>query len=193
MKISFLLTCFLLVCQHFLAAQTAGVRVGLNVATQVWKYKGSTLRPGYNPGPHAGLTLNLSESEKVSGQFELSYSQFGFGKYSDSTGTISPQSIDYIKFGCAMKYYLKENINIHAGPELGFGFRDVKDLTNLTAPDFGAFAGIEYYFTPNLGVGGRYFMGFSDINSSELKQFNRAFQISILLRFNGRQLQETGH
>ena len=194
MKISIPLTCFLLAWSHFLMAQTVGIRAGLSIASQVWKFEDVKVRPGFLLVSHVGLTLNFGESEKVSGQLEISYSQFGFGKYSDSTGAIGSQRIDYIKIGCAIKYHPKENINVHVGPELGFGFRDVKDLTHLAAPDFGAFAGIEYYFTTYIGVGGRYFLGFSDTNDNpQLKQFNRAFQISILIRFNGRQLKESGY
>lgn len=174
--------------------QTIGLRTGINIASQLWNVEGSKIRPASHLGPHLGLTLNFSESEKASAQLEVSYSRFGFGKYTDSTGTIPPQSIDYIKFGGGAKYYLKEKINIHAGAELGFGFRDARDLIYLSEPDFGLFVGCEYYYNLNLGIGGRYFYGISDTNDiANIKQFNRAFQISVLIRFNGLQLKQMGH
>lgn len=194
MKISIWLACLLLCVSSISLAQTIGFRAGLNIASQTWKYEGIKIRPGPILGSHLGITLNFGESEKVSGQLELSYSRLGVAEYSDSTGTVPAQNIDYLKLGCAMKFYIKENLNIHLGPELGFGFRSASDLTGLRAPDFGAFIGSEYYFTNYLGAGVRYFFGFSDINDNpEVKQFNRAFQISILIRGNSRQLKEMGY
>jgi len=193
MKRAGLFIMFICTCT-FMHGQTVGIRAGINIASQLWNVEGSKVRPSSHLGPHLGLTLNFSESEKASGQLEVSYSRFGFGKYTDSTGTVPPQSIDYLKFGCSAKYYPKENINIHIGGELGFGFRNGNDLLYMTAPDFGLFIGSEYYYTSNLGIGGRYFLGISDTNdNANIKQFNRAFQISVLIRFNSPQLKELGN
>lgn len=58
---------------------------------------------------------------------------------------------------------------------------------------FWAFAGVEKFFAPNIGIGARYYYGFSDINEDpELKQRNRALQFSLLLRLNSQQLAGLG-
>lgn len=57
-------------------AQTLGVRMGINYATQLIKVDGVTINPNYRIGGLAAITLNLEESEKVSAQLELSYSQW---------------------------------------------------------------------------------------------------------------------
>ena len=199
MKKSVLLTC--LVCVSYSCfAQTLGIRGGVNMATQVWKYQGTKFNPDYRLGALGAITLNLEETEKISAQLELSYSQMGFGVTKLGGEKIPEGDFKYMKIGCAGKYHLVRSVNVHLGAELGFLFESLKDLRYLAGPDFGAFLGAEYYFIPNVGVGGRYYFGLSDVNSggsdtngNSLKQLNRAFQLYIALRFPGKQLKEMGY
>lgn len=181
-------------------AQTLGVRMGINYATQLIKVDGVTINPNYRIGGLAAITLNLEESEKVSAQLELSYSQMGFGVTKIGSEKIPEGDFKYVKIGCLAKYHLPHSINIHAGGELGFQFEYPKDLRYLYNPDFGAFVGAEYYPVKLAGIGVRYYFGFADVNTGSessnapvVKQFNRAFQFYLAFRFPGKQLKEMGY
>ncbi|MBX2965318.1 MAG: hypothetical protein KF845_04170 [Cyclobacteriaceae bacterium] len=173
-------------------AQTVGARIGVSIPYQVWKTEGITYTTPAIASLHLGANLNMGETDKISTQIELSYSEFGFGKVDAGNGqSVGPLTIDYLKVGCAIKLHPVKDLNIHIGPEIGFQITG--NRTYLTNGDFGAFAGIEKFFTPNIGIGARYYHGFSDINEDpELKQKNRAFQFSLLLRVNSKQLAELG-
>lgn len=187
------------VCSATLS-QTLGLRAGINYATQLIKVDGITLNPNYRIGGLAAITLNLEETEKLSAQFEFSYSQMGFGATRIGSGRIHEGDFKYMKIGCLGKYHLRREVNVHAGLELGFQFEQPKDLRYLYNPDFGMFGGAEYYPLTYLGVGVRYYFGFSDINTATgdsndpvVKQFNRAFQFYLAFRFPGKQLKEMGY
>lgn len=139
-----------------------------------------------------GRKPEYGETEKLSTQIELTYSEFGFGKVDADNGeSVGPLKINYLKIGCAIKLHPVKDLNIHIGPEIGFQI--IGHRTYLTSGDFGAFAGVEKFFTPNIGIGARYYLGFSDINEDpELKQRNRALQFSLLLRLNSQQLAGLG-
>jgi hypothetical protein len=185
---------------HYCISQTLGIRGGINVAQQAWKINGEKMNSASMVGALGAFTLSLEQSDKTSGQLELSYSQMGFGKTNigDSIRVLAGQ-YKYLKFGCAFKYHILRSTNIHAGAELGFQFEKFKDLRYLYNPDFGFFIGAEQYFSPYIGIGARYYLGVADIsNISEadgltLKQFNRAFQVYVAFRFPGKQLKEMGY
>lgn len=146
------------------------------------------------------LSINIEQSEKTSGQIEFSYSQMGFGEtqIGDSIKVMAGQ-YKYVKLGCALKFHILRSTNLHIGPELGFQFEHLKDLRYLYNPDFGIFIGGEQYFTPYIGVGGRYYLGLSNLNNSapidgfSIKQLNRSIQVYVAFRFPGRQLKEMGY
>jgi len=173
-------------------AQTFGIRLGGNISSQVWKSGSERYTTPSIAAIHIGTNLNIRDSDKISTQIELTYSEFGFGEVESGNGqSVGPYKMDYLKFGCAIKVHPIENLNIHFGPELGFQI--TKDKTYLNNGDFGVFAGIEKFFTRNVGIGGRYYLGFSDLNQDpELKQKNRSIQFSLLLRINSKQLTEVG-
>lgn len=146
------------------------------------------------------FSVNIEQSEKASGQLELSYSQMGFGKTNIGDSIQVPNGqYKYLKFGCAFKYHVKRSTNFHAGAEMGFQFEQIKDLRYLFNPDFGLFIGTEHYFTPYLGLGGRYYLGLADINNGgdangpTIRQYNRAIQVYVAFRFPGKQLKEMAY
>ncbi|HMV08300.1 MAG TPA: hypothetical protein PK325_15045 [Cyclobacteriaceae bacterium] len=57
------------------SSQTLDLRAGINYAMQLIKVDGITLNPNYRIGGLAAIKLNLEETEKLSAQFEFSYSQ----------------------------------------------------------------------------------------------------------------------
>lgn len=178
--------------------QTFGLLGGISVAQQAWKIDGEKMQSTSMIGGLGTFSLNIEQSEKTSGQLELSYSQMGFGKTNIGDSIqVSGGQYKYLKFGCAFKYHVQRSVNLHAGAELGFQFEEFKDLRYLFNPDFGFFLGAEYYFIPQLGLGARYYLGLSDINNESdsadtftVKQYNRAFQIYVAFRFPGKQLKE---
>lgn len=181
-------------------AQTLGIRTGINYATQVIKVDGVTISPNYRIGGLAAISLNLEEAEKVSAQFELSYSQVGFDVTRIGGDRIPEGDFKYMKIGCLGKYHLLRSINVHMGVELGFQFEQLKDLRYLYNPDFGVFGGAEYYPLTYLGFGARYYFGFADVNNGSddttapiVKQFNRSFQVYLAVRFASKQLKEMGY
>lgn len=189
-------SCFGLILLSILSgmchAQTFGGRIGANIASQVWKTGSESYTTPTVAAKHVGATLNMGEAEKLSTQIEMTYSEFGFGKVDTDNGeSVGPLRIKYLKIGCAIKLHPIKNFNIHIGPEIGFQI--IGQRTYLTSGDFGAFAGVEKFFTPNIGIGARYYYGFSDINEDpELKQRNRALQFSLVLRVNSQQLAGLG-
>lgn len=192
--------CFITL-SSYCVAQTFGLRAGINVAHQAWKVNGEKMNTTRMVGNLGAFTLNLEQSEKASGQLELSYSQMGFGEthIGDSIRVLAGQ-YKYLKFGCAFKYHVLRFTNLHAGVELGFQFEKFKDLRYLFNPDFGIFIGAEQYVGPYIGIGARYYLGLSDIsnvseaaNGLTLKQYNRAMQVYIAFRVPGKQLKEMGY
>lgn len=173
-------------------SQTLGARIGANVASQTWKTSSDSYTTPTVVAMHVGANLNIEETDKLSTQIELTYSEFGFGKVDGDNGqSLGPLKINYLKIGCAIKFHPIKDLNIHIGPELGFQI--IGQRTYLTSGDFGAFAGLEKFFTRNIGIGARYYYGFSDINEdAELKQKNRALQLSLLFRLNSQQLAGSG-
>lgn len=171
------------------------------MANQAWKINEEKMRSTGMIGGMGAFTINIEQSEKASGQLEVSYSQMGFGETSIGDSVQVPAGqYKYLKFGCAFKYHMQRSINFHGGAELGFQFEEFKDLRYLFNPDFGLFLGAEYYFTPYIGLGTRYYLGLSDINNGSdsvnaptVKQYNRAFQMYVAFRFPGKQLKEMGY
>ena len=200
MKKTILFLC-LISLSHYCFPQTFGLRGGVNVAQQMWKVNGEKMQTTSTVGALTAFTLNLEQSEKTSGQLELSYSQMGFGKTNIGDSIQVPEGqYKYLKFGCAFKYHIQRSVNLHAGAELGFQFEEFKDLRYLFNPDFGIFLGAEYHFTPYVGLGTRYYLGLSDINNGSdsvdaptVKQYNRAFQVYLAFRFPSKQLKEMGY
>jgi len=180
--------------------QTVGLKGGFNIAHQAWKYQGTKIKSDSRTGALVGVSINMDQTEKLSAQLELSYSQMGFGKTQIGSEEIPEGDFKYAKMGCAIKYHPARSANIHIGAELGLQLQEDRDRKFLTNPDLGLFFGAEYYFSPYVGIGSRYYLGLSNVNIEDpnssgdtLEQLNRAIQIYMAFRFPSKQLKEMGY
>jgi len=164
----------------FSTAQTIGLRGGLNFSQSI-------------TGMHLGVLLNLGQTEKLSNQFEVSFSQFGLEE-TDYSSSSDPEKLNYLKIGSAFKFHPVKNANFHIGPELGFQLNDIEDSDDFfRAVDFGIILGFEVFLLKNIGIGTRYYAGLHNYGNDDVKVFNKATQVSLIFLFNSKQLETFGH
>ncbi len=158
-----------------------GLKGGLNMASLTNSEGGKSLM-SFHFGGFAEIKLN----EKFAIQPELLYSGQG-AKFSD----VGNFSMNYINVPVMVKYFITNEFNIQAGPQVGilmsakFDGMDAKEF--LKSSDFGFNLGAGYDLTKNIGVNLRYCMGLSqtqkELMEGETASKNSVIQLSVGYKF----------
>ena len=188
-KLPFLICLFTFVTGSYAFAQESGLgaKAGINIVTQEFTDPsgfGGSFSPDAAVKFHAGLFYNIMIQENMSIRPEILYSGHGFKPESGSI--IDKIDFAYIALPITFNYYPTQNLNIHAGPQVGFlvGGTEVNGVSvtdETKSTDLGLVFGGEYYFSQSFGVGARYVLGVSNIDDlNVVEQKNRNFQISLI-------------
>ena len=145
-----------------------GIKAGLNYAN-VSGIEDFNQRQGISAGLFAGARLG----DKLGFQIDALYSQQGAEVDQSISQVISEFNLDYISIPIVLKYYLTENVNIHAGPQLGILLNEETSVFNQT---IGAVEANTADWLGTIGVGldlplglraeARYSFGLSRVNGS---------------------------
>lgn len=162
-------------------------------------------------GFHLGLVAEIPLGERFSFQPEVLYSSQGAKMegsetFEGMTFSYSAKiNLDYINVPLLAKYYVTPNLNIHAGPQIGFLVKseaeselsfggdsesDTEDLEDITkGMDFALAAGLGYKLEMGLFFDARYNLGLSNVWDNEgqdiddFSQKNNVFQVSVGFMF----------
>jgi Outer membrane protein beta-barrel domain len=119
---------------------------------------------------HAGIAIkDLKISDKIGFQPELLYSMQGF--HVASVGNVG---IHYLSVPLLVTFPVTEGLELQVGPQVSYMVNSrvgvVSDLFSITYNglfhdfDAGAVAGVEYKVSDNVSLGGRYYLGMTDVN-----------------------------
>jgi hypothetical protein len=178
-------------------AQTFSLRVGGNVSWQRWQQQNVNLKPQKIIGPHVGISITNMHLKNLASQLEAGYAVIGHGGYKDAFNSVPKERLKFISLGLMAKYQPIKNFNLLAGPQFSFF---VGGQTNLGKEDLAIAMGAEYYFSEVVGIGGRFFLGLTDLNDAPPNPFNttvliqksRVIQFSLIFRLPSHQLREYG-
>ena len=142
-----------------------GIKAGVNFASINDISGNPESRTGFVFGAFAGFKLG----DKIGLQGDVLYSQQG------SKVDLGEINLDYINVPVVLKYYVTENLNIHAGPQFGFVAKDdfksdIGDIeTSLEAEtfDLSGVVGVGFDLPVGLYIDGRYNFGLSKIFGGE--------------------------
>jgi len=159
-----------------------GVKGGLNVS---WgKVDNLPVDISSTVGVHLGGYATTPVTDQVSLQPELLFSIYGW----KSETLDVKRTLTYLSIPVAVKYYLVENFNVHAGPQLSFLVQASDDFDEqLKSTDFGVLFGAEYFINQSLGLGFRYNMGISDVldvGETDVKIYSRVLHFSVLYKLS---------
>ena len=145
-----------------------GIKAGLNYAN-VSGIEDFNQRQGISAGLFAGARLG----DKLGFQIDALYSQQGAEVDQSISQVISEFNLDYISIPIVLKYYLTENINIHAGPQLGILLNEETNVFNQTisaveanTADWLGTIGVGLDLPLGLRAEARYSFGLSRVNGS---------------------------
>jgi hypothetical protein len=135
------------ICSFTLSAQeiTPGFKAGINFANL-----NSTASTDMTTGFYIGFLADIELSSKFHLQPEVLYSREG------ASGIL----LDYIKVPVMAKYYLSDELALHAGPYISVITGPTRDFQRY---DAGAAAGLSYEFPFGLYTDARYNFGVLDI------------------------------
>jgi opacity protein-like surface antigen len=119
---------------------------------------------------HAGIAIkDLKITDKIGFQPELLYSMQGF--HVASVGNVG---IHYLSVPLLVTFPVTEGLELQVGPQVSYMVNSrvgvVNDLFSVTYNglfhnlDAGAVAGVEYKVSDNVSLGGRYYLGMTDVN-----------------------------
>lgn len=119
---------------------------------------------------HAGIAIkDLKLSDKIGFQPEVLYSMQGF--HVASVGNVG---IHYLSVPLLITFPVAEGLTLQVGPQISYLINSrigvVNDLFSITYKgifhnfDAGAVAGVEYKVSDNISLGGRYYLGMTDVN-----------------------------
>jgi len=174
-----------------------GLKAGFNLSRVSSDY--AEFKAGFN----GGAFVNIPVSSKFSVQPEVIYNGLGaqhytYYYYSDYYAyyvdyTDARLNLDYISVPVMLQYNILPELYVEAGPQFGFlvgthvrvNGESVKVKKDYEGFDFGIGLGVGYYFTPNIGITGRYTAGITDIlkNNPGSSVSNNAFQIGMAYNF----------
>lgn len=165
---------------------SAGLTVS-NLSTSSAAYDNFGFRAGFSAGAFFNVRFlnrnvrSTAETGVLAFQPEIRFTMAG-GNSSDSNLVLS-----YITIPLMLQVYPISNLYIEAGPSIGLNIAHTPDnivasstefnLTNLKANDVALTLGAGYHFG-KLGIGARYYMGFSDL-AANMPWKNRWFEIGI--------------
>lgn len=145
-----------------------GIKAGLNYAN-VSGVEDFNQRQGISAGLFAGARLG----DKLGFQIDALYSQQGAEVDQSISQVISEFNLDYISIPIVLKYYLTENVNIHAGPQLGILLNEETSVFNQTisaveanTADWLGTIGVGLDLPLGLRAEARYSFGLSRVNGS---------------------------
>lgn len=189
---NYLLVVILVVLSTTVYAQVSGgLRLGVNVSNQKAVTDGNSETGDSKLGVLGGLYLTTNLSEKLAIQPELLFSVMG----SQNNDSDYKMPFNYLSIPVLLRYNISENINLQAGPQVGFllsakikdgdDSADIKE--NFSGMDFGAAFGIGGDFGKFNG-GVRYYLGISNILEDAPDDYtfkNNSFQIFVGYRLFG--------
>lgn len=119
---------------------------------------------------HAGIVIkDIKLTDKIGLQPELLYSMQGF-----KVVGVGNVGIHYLSVPLLVTFPVTEGLNLQVGPQVSYMVNSrvgvVSDLFSVTYNglfnkiDAGAVAGMEYKVTDNVSLGGRYYLGMSNVN-----------------------------
>ena len=145
-----------------------GIKAGLNYAN-VSGIEDFNQRQGISAGLFAGARLG----DKLEFQIDALYSQQGAEVDQSISQVISEFNLDSISIPIVLKYYLTENVNIHAGPQLGILLNEETSVFNQTisaveanTADWLGTIGVGLDLPLGLRAEARYSFGLSRVNGS---------------------------
>jgi opacity protein-like surface antigen len=119
---------------------------------------------------HAGIAIkDLKISDKIGFQPEVLYSMQGF-----KVASVGNVGIHYLSVPLLITFPVAEGLELQVGPQVSYMVNSrvgvVSDLFSITYKglfhnlDAGAVAGVEYKVSDNVSLGGRYYLGMTDVN-----------------------------
>jgi opacity protein-like surface antigen len=119
---------------------------------------------------HAGIAIkDLKISDKIGFQPEILYSMQGF-----KVASVGNVGIHYLSVPLLVTFPVAEGLELQVGPQISYMVNSrvgvVNDLFSITYKglfhnfDAGAVAGVEYKVSDNVSLGGRYYLGMTDVN-----------------------------
>ena len=145
-----------------------GFKLGFNFAN-VSGIEDFNQRTGLSAGLFAGAKLG----DKIGLQIDALYSQQGAEVGATYSDIVQDFNLDYISIPVVVKYYLTDNLNIHAGPQMGILLNDqtgvvgqVFDNIEADTVDWLGTLGIGLDLPLGLRAEARYSFGLIRVNGS---------------------------
>lgn len=145
-----------------------GFKLGFNFAN-VTGIEDFNQRTGLSAGLFAGAKLG----DKIGLQIDALYSQQGAEVGATYSDIVQDFNLDYISIPVVVKYYLTDNLNIHAGPQMGILLNDqtsvvgqVFDNIEADTVDWLGTLGIGLDLPLGLRAEARYSFGLTRVNGS---------------------------
>ena len=118
---------------------------------------------------HAGIAIkDLKLTDKIGFQPELLYSMQGF-----KIAGVGNVGIHYLSLPLLITFPVTEGLDLQLGPQISYMMNSrvgISDLFSISYNgifhnfDAGAVAGLEYKVSDNISLGGRYYLGMTDVN-----------------------------
>ena len=145
-----------------------GVKLGFNFAN-VSGIEDFDQRAGLSAGLFAGARLG----DKLGLQIDALYSQQGAEVGQTYSDIVQDFNLDYISIPVVVKYYITENLNIHAGPQMGILLNDETSVVGQVFDNIGTDS-VDWLGTLGLGLDlplglraeARYSFGLTRVNGS---------------------------
>ncbi|WP_299128977.1 porin family protein [uncultured Winogradskyella sp.] len=174
---------FLILCGLSLNAQShpAGIKVGGNIANLSGD---GTENVSSMLNFSAGFFMEIKATKNFKIQPELLFSVYGFKL--DEEGSRSNVRLNYVVLPIMAKYFLSNGVSLDVGPQVGLlvtakngtgSLADVK--TNFYDRDFGINAGTSFRISDMITLSLRYYFGLNDVTATNVKNYNRAFQLGL--------------
>lgn len=182
MKIKLLLIVSLVCSISYGQQWTLGAKGGVNISSA--SIKNLPVETSSTIGFHLGGYASTAVTDQISVQPEVLFSLYGW-----KSETINEtRTLSYISIPVAVKYFLVENFNLQAGPQISFLVDASDDFADLLkSTDFGVHFGAEYQITELIGATIRYNLGISNVLDSpetEVKIRSRILQLSASYRLS---------
>jgi hypothetical protein len=140
---------------------------------------------------HAGIAIkDLKITDKIGFQPEILYSMQGF--HVASVGNVG---IHYLSVPLLVTFPVTQGLELQVGPQISYMVNSrvgvVNDLFSITYNglfhnfDAGAVAGMEYKASDNVSIGGRYYLGMTDVNKDFSLGNNKNFSDYFQMRNTG--------